>query len=91
MTQKIQPRRRPWRPVVKPTPHPASVAAELLRLFHDEDFEPKNLDDFQATGAAPGSLEKIEVMAKRVELGQPVWHPCDRSDFRGVNSTVKEA
>ena len=38
---------------------------------------------FVATDAAPGSKEKIEILAKRRALGQPLFHPNDRADFKG--------
>jgi|694.fasta_scaffold132445_4 hypothetical protein len=34
---------------------------------------------FVATNADPGSNEKIEIMAKRFELGQPIFHPDDKT------------
>lgn len=39
---------------------------------------------FRATDAEPGSPEKIEVLAKRCALGQPLWHENDRIDYHGV-------
>ena len=38
---------------------------------------------YDPTDAPAGSAEKIEVLRKRVELGQPLWHPKDRVDFTG--------
>jgi len=44
------------------------------------DFEPEKMDSaqFDATGALPGSDEKLEILAERITLGQPLWHPNDR-------------
>lgn len=48
---------------------------------HDEDFQPKPC--VMATHFRPGTLEKMEVLRTRVELGQEIFHPCD-VDFLGV-------
>ncbi len=29
----------------------------------------------------PGTIEKLDVLAERVRLGLPLWHPSDRQDF----------
>lgn len=44
------------------------------------DFEPQQVDakSFNATGALPGSSEKIDVLAERVRRGLPLWHNSDR-------------
>ncbi len=44
------------------------------------DFEPPQLasKDFSATGALPGSAEKIDILAERVRRGLPLWHNSDR-------------
>ncbi len=53
----------------------------------DKDFEPCESPSFQGTAAAPGSLEKIEILRLRVERGQPLWHPADRNDFAGLTTS----
>lgn len=47
------------------------------------DFEPATMESaqFAATGAMPGTKEKLEVLADRVRKGQPLWHPSDRDDM----------
>ncbi len=48
------------------------------------DFEPKSQveqERFRATGAMPGTTAKLDVLAERVRLGLPLWHPSDRQDF----------
>jgi hypothetical protein len=49
------------------------------------DFEPERVEGhlFPSTDAAPGSKTKIQVMAQRVTLGLPLWHPGDRSAYDG--------
>ncbi len=38
-----------------------------------------------ATAAAPGSLEKLEILRDRVANGEELWHPSDRVDFHGIS------
>jgi hypothetical protein len=48
------------------------------------DFEPQEetlQEHFRATHAMPGTPDKLDVLAERVRLGQPLWHPADRQDF----------
>jgi hypothetical protein len=54
------------------------------------DFEPKSQvehDQFRATGAMPGTTAKLDVLAERVRLGLPLWHPSDRQDFDDEDET----
>jgi hypothetical protein len=46
-------------------------------------FEPRELDsgEFQATGAIPGTREKIDVLAERARVGLPLWNAHDRPDY----------
>jgi hypothetical protein len=45
--------------------------------------EPSSLhgSEFCRTDALPGSPEKLDVLAKRLERGEPLWHPEDRILF----------
>ena len=47
------------------------------------EFEPPEVteDEFDATGAMPGTKDKLEVLADRVHDGLPLWHPEDREDL----------
>ena len=56
-----------------------NVFQHLLRLGHDEDFQPHIDQRFTPTDAPIGSQEKIAVLAHRAQLGLPLWHPQDRS------------
>ena len=46
------------------------------------DFEPQEIetDEFKATGAMPGTDAKLSILAERVRMGLPLWHPSDRQD-----------
>ena len=47
------------------------------------DFEPTQVeeDHFDATGAMPGTREKLSILAARVQSGLPLWHGGDRTDY----------
>jgi hypothetical protein len=47
------------------------------------DYEPREVDQrhFDSTKAMPGTDEKLEVMAERLRLGLPLWHPRDRRSW----------
>jgi hypothetical protein len=49
----------------------------------DLTFEPANraATDTQATVALPGTAEKIDVLAKRLAEGEPLFHPRDRVTY----------
>ena len=43
----------------------------------DDGFEP-DVEVLESTDAPAGSHEKLSVLAKRAEMGLPLWHPRDR-------------
>ena len=47
------------------------------------DYEPElcEREEFVATQALPGTDEKLSVLAKRLQLGLPLWHPDDRKTY----------
>ena len=47
------------------------------------NFEPtlSEVAAFEATRALPGSEDKLEILAERVQRGLPLWHPHDRRSF----------
>lgn len=66
-----------------------NVFEAILRYGHDEDFVPNEDHHFQPTDAPAGSPEKIEVLRRRVELGQPLWHTTDRVDYSGLTGAIR--
>lgn len=66
-----------------------NVFEAILKYGHDEDFDPAVDDCFHPTDAPAGSTEKIEVLRKRVELGQPLWHRDDRVDYAGLTGVIR--
>jgi hypothetical protein len=66
-----------------------NVFEAILKYGHDEDFAPVEHNDFRATSAPAGSKEKLEVLAARVQRGEPLWHPDDRPDYSGLTGAVR--
>jgi hypothetical protein len=66
-----------------------NVFDAILQFGHDEDYRPHVSDDFCPTDAPAGSVEKLEVLARRIELGLPLWHPEDRCDYSGLTGAVR--
>jgi len=66
-----------------------NVFETILEFGHDEDFAPVVTDDFVPTDAPAGTAEKLEIMARRVRQGLPLWHPEDRSDYSGLTGAVR--
>jgi hypothetical protein len=66
-----------------------NVFEAIIRYGHDEDFVPQADGAFSPTDAPAGSQEKIEVLRRRVELGQPLWHGSDRIDYSGLTGAIR--
>jgi len=66
-----------------------NVFEAILKYGHDEDFDPIADLKFLPTDAPAGSQEKIEVLRRRVELGQPLWHNDDRVDYSGLTGAIR--
>ena len=66
-----------------------NVFEAILRYGHDEDFVPNEDNNFEPTDAPAGSADKIEVLRRRVELGQPLWHRTDRVDYSGLTGAIR--
>jgi len=66
-----------------------NVFEAILKYGHDEDFDAATADNFNPTAAPAGSAAKIEILRRRVELGQPLWHNEDRADYTGLTGAVR--
>lgn len=66
-----------------------NVFEAITECGHDEDFVPNETADFAPTEAPAGSAAKIEILARRIELGLPMWHPDDRQDYSGLTGVVR--
>jgi hypothetical protein len=66
-----------------------NVFEAILKYGHDEDFRPAPGDEFDSTDAPAGSEDKIEIMRRRVALGQPLWHQDDRVDYSGLTGAIR--
>jgi hypothetical protein len=71
------------------SPKVRNVFEAILKYGHDEDFAPDAGDEFGATDAPAGSAEKIEILRRRVEQGEPLWHTEDRCDYSGLTGAVR--
>ena len=65
------------------------VFEAILREGHAESFVPVKTDEFEPTDLAAGSCEKIELLRRRVEMGVPLWHDADRSDYSGLVGAIR--
>lgn len=54
-----------------------NVSQYLAKFSNDENFVPVVNDEFVFTDAAPGTFEKVCVLAYRVRRGLPLFHPQD--------------
>jgi len=66
-----------------------NVFEAILKYGHDEDFAPEVNEHFHPTDAPAGSSEKIEILRRRVDRGQPLWHRDDRVDYAGLTGVIR--
>lgn len=66
-----------------------NVFEAIVEFGHDEDFAPHETEDFVPTEAPAGSPDKLEVLARRIREGLPLWHPDDRADYSGLTGVVR--
>ena len=66
-----------------------NVFEAIAQFGHDEDFAPTETDNFMPTEAPAGSVDKLDVLAERIRMGLPLWHPDDRSDYSGLTGVIK--
>jgi hypothetical protein len=58
----------------------------------DWNFEPsgQQVVNLKATAAMPGSTEKLDVLAERLQQGLPLWHPSDRRNYEDLEKIEKQ-
>lgn len=66
-----------------------NIHEAILKDGEDADFHALPDSKFLPTDAPAGSFEKIEVLRRRIELGQPLWHVDDRVDYSGLVVTSR--
>jgi hypothetical protein len=66
-----------------------NVFDAIERYGHDEDYAPSVTTEFHPTEAPAGSPEKLAELARRIELGLPLWHPSDRADYSGLTGAIR--
>lgn len=62
---------------------PESVLDAIRRGLWDYEPEAdeKRTPQQNATDALPGSKQKLNILANRIEQGLPLWHPQDRLSY----------
>lgn len=60
---------------------PQSVIEAIKLGLWDYEPQGEKPQQFPATIAMPGTVEKVSVLADRAEQGLPLWHPSDRLTF----------
>jgi hypothetical protein len=65
-----------------------NVFETILEIGHDEGLAPVETEQFVPTEAPAGSPEKVEVLARRLREGLPLWHSEDRVDYNGLTGAV---
>lgn len=76
-------RKRPLDILPCAEPHTPISKEDALLCFGETGETDCDRNWFKATGAAPGSDEKIAVLAFRARNGLPLHHPHDRKDYHG--------
>jgi hypothetical protein len=68
-------------PFFRRTAVPRSILEAIKQ--GDWDFEPTGDQpvNLKATAAMPGTQEKLDILAERLRMGLPLWHPSDRLSF----------
>ena len=65
---------------------PTSVLDAIRMGLWDYEPEEAKGGDLEPTTAMPGTNEKLEALARRIQNGLPLWHPNDCSDWEGFKS-----
>ncbi len=55
---------------------------------HEKSFVPVETDEFEPADLPAGSPEKIELLRRGVEVGGPMWHEKDRSDYSDLVGAI---
>ena len=57
------------------------------------DYEPENTEteEYNATAALPGTDEKLDILAQRVQDGLPLWHPRDRRNYEDTIDDIAKS
>jgi hypothetical protein len=66
-----------------------NIFDEIKQVGHDEDFSPGK--EGMPTGAKAGSLEKLFVIADRVEKGERLFHPGDNPILATISEEFEKA
>ena len=62
------------------------VFEAIAREGNEASFAPIETDEFQPARLPAGSREKIELLRRGVEMGEPMQHDKDRTDYSELGS-----
>ena len=60
---------------------PESVLDAIRQGVWDYEPDHDGAAEYDSTVALPGTDEKLQVLAERVRMGLPLWHPSDRRTY----------
>ncbi len=66
---------------------PVNVFDYIKAFGVDEGFKPTKLPT--PTAAAPGSIEKMDVLKQRLENGEEMFHHLDRCNYDNLIAAIK--
>ncbi len=61
---------------------PESVIDAIRQGIWNYEPASSSQQDYDSTNSMPGTPEKLEVLARRLSSGKPLWHPSDRIMYR---------
>ena len=59
---------------------------KMFPTYDIESIVPKPCSE--PTSASPGTKEKVEVLAIRIENEEELWHDLDKNDFSGIDTAL---
>ena len=64
---------------------PESVLDAIKMGIWDYEPEDRETQTYDATGALPGTNQKLAILATRLEQGLPLWHDRDRRSYEDTS------
>ena len=66
---------------------PVNVFDYIKAFGLDDGFQPRKLPT--PTAAAPGSIEKMDILRQRLENGEEMFHPLDRCNYDNLIAAIQ--
>lgn len=67
---------------------PESVLEAIKQGIWDYEPDDAEVASLDPTEALPGTQEKLNILAARVQQGLPLWHPADRRTYDETEDDV---